>query len=477
MKKLLVCIVLFFCVIATAKATHITHGSWSYEYLGEDNNGNRRYNISLVLYRDCMASPVAFDKEVSIGVYHEQSPWQREEKYNLQLKSEKNETHLEVGNIGSLSNSTCYKKGIYQQVITLPKSQQGYYLVWNRCCKTGSNNLIDDMSSNYTVLIPNEPNNLAAPFFGGAIIANKNVVTQLGISYYDVDGDSLSYEFTELLRGPLSDQNPTWGVSPNISFPIEKVIYRNGYSAQLPLGQNSTSKVSSKGILKLFSNNIGRFFIGIKVTEWRNGKKLTEQIREIPAIFVSSLQNTTEVFLNTEGGVAKKEIYLNWAMTLVSLEADSFEIERRVKGTQSWNKVAMLMPENFTYLDTSINYDIMYEYRITGHLDNGGFKISNTDEAMAVSWDPISSTKEIVNKNFTIYPNPANNKLFISATSQYDIKKIVVTNLQGKTVISSQFINEASTKGLDISQLPQGVYLVKVLDKQGGIEIQKIVKQ
>ena len=76
--------------------------------------------------------------------------------------------------------------------------------------------------------------------------------------------------------------------------------------------------------------------------------------------------------------------------------------------------------------------------------------------------DPIN-TKSLIN----IYPNPANNLIHFSTKSNVEIM-----NLTGRVVAS--YINVST---IDISQLPEGIYLANFLDDKGVIiQRSKVVK-
>ena len=73
--------------------------------------------------------------------------------------------------------------------------------------------------------------------------------------------------------------------------------------------------------------------------------------------------------------------------------------------------------------------------------------------------------------NISIYPNPVKNELFISNNEQLIINNVKITDLTGRTV---QQFND-STHKINVSNLPQGVYLVKIgTDK--GVVMKRVVK-
>ena len=66
---------------------------------------------------------------------------------------------------------------------------------------------------------------------------------------------------------------------------------------------------------------------------------------------------------------------------------------------------------------------------------------------------------------FTIYPNPANNILFVETrliASLPVANEYRITNLMGQTVLTGNLTDE--TQQIDVSGLPQGMYFISVGD-------------
>jgi hypothetical protein len=60
-----------------------------------------------------------------------------------------------------------------------------------------------------------------------------------------------------------------------------------------------------------------------------------------------------------------------------------------------------------------------------------------------------------------MYPNPTNSILnIINEQSQLHLTSVVINDLLGQTVYSKSFSNQ-----IDISNLPNGVYFLTILDK------------
>jgi hypothetical protein len=83
----------------------------------------------------------------------------------------------------------------------------------------------------------------------------------------------------------------------------------------------------------------------------------------------------------------------------------------------------------------------------------------------------VIGIQENVETIFTIVPNPVTNCITINAGN--DFHTIEVVNFLGQTVLTQT--NAGNTAILDVSQLTNGVYFVRIISKKG-MNVQKIVK-
>ena len=88
---------------------------------------------------------------------------------------------------------------------------------------------------------------------------------------------------------------------------------------------------------------------------------------------------------------------------------------------------------------------------------------------MKVTWP--ASTPMLSHGNFEldIYPNPAQNELNIKAP--FPITNLSISNLIGKTIYCTEC--NSGVVNVDVSDLPAGVYFVKI----NGTEVRKFVKE
>lgn len=70
----------------------------------------------------------------------------------------------------------------------------------------------------------------------------------------------------------------------------------------------------------------------------------------------------------------------------------------------------------------------------------------------------------------TIFPNPTTGKMFIDANN-ININKIAVTDYLGKPVLDSE---KKNGKEIDISNYPDGIYLIEINTQRGNI-VKKII--
>jgi hypothetical protein len=81
------------------------------------------------------------------------------------------------------------------------------------------------------------------------------------------------------------------------------------------------------------------------------------------------------------------------------------------------------------------------------------------------------------NNEFSIHPNPATDQLSLSGLSEMGIiHKVAVLNINGQSVYEQKIGEEKSEIELNVSQLPKGIYILKV-DTENGQEVKKFVKE
>jgi hypothetical protein len=83
----------------------------------------------------------------------------------------------------------------------------------------------------------------------------------------------------------------------------------------------------------------------------------------------------------------------------------------------------------------------------------------------------VGVNENVFNKNVSIYPNPASDKLFVEAPSGSEIE---ISNLQGQLL--KIIYTEEGRSTINISDFSKGLYFVKVKN-ESGIAVKKFVKE
>jgi len=279
MKK--ICLVLLIALISTitTNANHLIGGELFYRC-----EGSTAYEITLSIYRDCNCTQCAeYDDPAIISIFEGNNFLRAEE---LDIKGRKkikpNIADLCIEEIPNI----CVERSLgYEKIITLPSSEIGYKIVYQRCCR---NNTISNIpnpgetGSTYEVSIP--PDSLAT--CNNSAVFNNYPPTVMCVGYpfefdhaaTDLDGDSLVYE----LCTPFSGASPREPQPHQASDPpYEPIIWSDGFSAENPLFSNTTFSLdASTGQLSGLPIAIGQFVVAVCVKEFRNGALLNTSVRD-----------------------------------------------------------------------------------------------------------------------------------------------------------------------------------------------------
>ncbi len=291
MKKIvsiiLLCIAVCFGITET-KATHLVGGEFLYRYLGEDASGNNRYEITLYIYQDCLTGlpdVIAEDNPAYIGIFSRTGQ-------TLLLDSIGSNNAIPVppnfsNNCVNNPPATCLRRTRFVKTYVLPKSTNGYRIIYSRCCRNESITNINrpgEVGATYYCDIPpvsiaSSNNSAVFKNYPPQIICINNPLVY-DHSATDIDGDSLSYELCDAYPGG-SRANSKPYPSSTLPSPISVFAdirnnpsygYRPGYSAQRPMGGSPLIQINpTTGLLTGTPNLIGRYVVSVCCHEWRNG--------------------------------------------------------------------------------------------------------------------------------------------------------------------------------------------------------------
>jgi blue copper oxidase len=122
------------------------------------------------------------------------------------------------------------------------------------------------------------------------------------------------------------------------------------------------------------------------------------------------------------------------------------------------------------FADSDVNHPYMYHCHFGGHEDGGmmgQFIVTGT----------MATNQNATNTNFSLYPNPANDKLFINLKdTATEIYYVTISTITGRVVM--MLPQPEWQNGIDISSLEAGVYTFQMMDKQSkSITTKKFIKK
>jgi gliding motility-associated-like protein len=336
-------LVLLFVIRFKSFATHIVGGEITYKKLAGNNND---YEITLIVYRDCLNGQAAFDSPGKITIMDKDSNvYAVVDIFNFNTStlpvSINNPCIFPPGNI-------CYDVARYTTVQSLVPITGGYYLIYQRCCRNNTIlnlNFPGTQGATFMEHIPGIETsafNNASPRFASLpptfICANS--FFSYNHSASDTDGDSLVYEFCKAYKGldrccPLIRNPGTNAIPPNlagctqpqpaicpeaatppINFALnqanyDSVDYQSGYGSKKPFGLNTNITINpNTGVISGTVSALGQYVVAVCAKEYRNGVLIGVHRREFQ-FNVTACQKTIVSSIITPTVLCKNGVVFN----------------------------------------------------------------------------------------------------------------------------------------------------------------------
>lgn len=365
-KSIFVLVLFYLCTISGLSAKHIVGGELYYECLGFTNgdpsSGSMRYQIYMRLYRDALGGGADFDSApgatltASVTIF-------RGSNGNViptQYLSAPLRTAVDPnpGNACVLVPPTVeIEEGLYVfPEIDLPISNESYYIVYQRCCRSEAlTNINDPAISGATYFVEITPaaqqtcNNSPTfrdfpPFL---ICANESF--SFDHSATDAEGNRLEYSFCSPFVGGGPDNtnaNTPNGIAPDPDSPppFESVGFIAPlYSAQEPLGSSSNFRIDpTTGMITGTPLIEGQFVVGVCVREYDARDSLLSEIRRDFQFLVANCERNIVVdissdSMNTDGAFVLNVCGANDVLiqnnSTQTAEVDSFFWEFDINGS------------------------------------------------------------------------------------------------------------------------------------------------
>lgn len=433
---------LFFLIISLcltvkrAYGTHVVGGELMYEHVSLDT-----YIVRLILFIDCQngnPQAIAEDQYACIGIFDG-----KDSSFLDSFFMER--TPPQRINLVSYScivppSGACVDKYEYETKITLPDSNNGFILSYERCCRNKTiTNLVNPESVGSTFFTRILPDSVltdnSSPYFKNLPpnFVCVNMDLYFDHSAKDLDGDSLVYGFYTPYEFPGGPPNPRpW---PPSKPPYPLVPWLSPYSLANPLGTKSTLTIDAQtGLLHMKPTIIGQFVVGIIVKEFRKGRQIGETRRDYQ-FNVMPCQLTVKAYFETDSIYCDKTVQFDnkhvgksflWDFGVPGIDSDtSSEIAPSYTYPANGTYLVKLLAKDGSCVDT-------FNKAIT-ILDKNGYRFAMKDttfcgpavlklklgekpsKLFTYSWSPAEGLDS---------PNIANPTATINRTTTFLVKKI-----------------------------------------------------
>jgi hypothetical protein len=235
---------------------------------------------------------------------------------------------------------------------------------------------------------------------------------------------------------------------------------------------------------------IGSFTTGLTNVTWYNSSG-NIIANNVSGLFVKPTSSTFYVIEQTVCGQYSRDTVNITVNAAVPLVIKNYELKVKNEGVVNrWVTVNEINVSHFNiqYSNNSIDFSTVKtvaaknnpynEYTVSVIPPLGGgeayYRIEAVDKDGTITYSKVLPfTVNPTPFTLNIYPNPANAIVNIAYP---EIKQIDIIDVNGKTILHKQGTGFNNIQ-LNVSNLPKGIYLVRVLGKNGNSETQKLVLQ
>jgi gliding motility-associated-like protein len=302
MKHILLLLGLLICpfFLHLTHATHIVGGAINMQCLNPKEPGNYKITVSLY-FDDLNGSLGALDNSISITIFRKSDNKRMLDiPINLTDRNPVIYTNPACATLRSLKTSILRYIKIVELLPNTYNDPEGYYIVWERCCR---NNDIDNIENakgagmvfyvEFPPLIRNgTPFVNSTPVFqqlNGEYVC-RNEIFELNYDAVDLDGDVLKYSMVTPYNGFTNPTRTAGQLEGSSNYP--PVVWINGsdINNQIP-GNPSLTVHPQKGVLNVKASNLGLYVISVLCEEFRNGELIGRVRRDFQFLVVDCANN------------------------------------------------------------------------------------------------------------------------------------------------------------------------------------------
>ena len=480
MKKLFILLVGIGLSISSY-STHLMGGQITASYISSDSNGSY-YIVELDVYRDTLGIPMNLSQQLDIYIL--------DSSFNYQYVSSPT---ISFGVGGPLSSmSSVYGVEIYHFVDTITFATNGNYVIkWTDCCRNGAiinmSAPLSESMSFATILTVDSANPNSSPTFlaGPVTYLPTNTLWQYNPLPFDPDGDSLAWSMSVPYSGGVN-------AIPDTVSGYEYLDDTTYSNATAPFSIDPIT-----GQITWSAKLVGNFVVSFAIHEYRNGTLIGIMNRDMQFVVIPDTNNAMPMISNINNIPTNSLGYpyvkinpgQNYQLHLLASDADINDVVSMQAFGEPFNQI--VSPSSFSVTPTGNGNEIDGEFSWTPDISDVRttpylvvFRTSDNqfyyDETVQFEVTLSSTALENINgmEVSDIYPNPANNRLFIPISlDKSDNISIEIYNMIGvKLSVNNMNLSTGNHMIMKDIDLNSGQYIVVIRDKDGtAINTQQLI--
>ena len=480
MKKLFILLVGIGLSISSY-STHLMGGQITASYISSDSNGSY-YIVELDVYRDTLGIPMNLSQQLDIYIL--------DSSFNYQYVSSPT---ISFGVGGPLSSmSSVYGVEIYHFVDTITFATNGNYVIkWTDCCRNGAiinmSAPLSESMSFATILTVDSANPNSSPTFlaGPVTYLPTNTLWQYNPLPFDPDGDSLAWSMSVPYSGGVN-------AIPDTVSGYEYLDDTTYSNATAPFSIDPIT-----GQITWSAKLVGNFVVSFAIHEYRNGTLIGIMNRDMQFVVIPDTNNAMPMISNINNIPTNSLGYpyvkinpgQNYQLHLLASDADINDVVSMQAFGEPFNQI--VSPSIFSVNPTGNGNEIDGEFSWTPDISDVRttpylvvFRTSDNqfyyDETVQFEVTLSSTALENINgmEVSDIYPNPANNRLFIPISlDKSDNISIEIYNMIGvKLSVNNMNLSTGNHMIMKDIDLNSGQYIVVIRDKDGiSINTQQLI--
>ena len=131
--------------------------------------------------------------------------------------------------------------------------------------------------------------------------------------------------------------------------------------------------------------------------------------------------------------------------------------------------------EDFYRFSFPVNNIFTYNL-VSGPNDTLTLTITNANGDSGVYGNPALGIEDLKQNAFTLYPNPATEKMYLQLSTGVLAKEVWVYDVQGR-LINQEVFNQTNLIEIETASLHAGLYFVQVIDNNGHVSVERFVKE